>query len=93
MSYLYRNFFLYLFVVKDSMNTLNHHIDSTNHQRPLFQPCTRTEINTIITNNHHKQFDATTDDVKLLSSTKNQSSTLNNAHRSDTSMRSITKSI
>ncbi|CAF5183986.1 unnamed protein product [Rotaria magnacalcarata] len=75
---------------KNSINTLNTHIDATVRQRPVSQPCTRTETNAILTNNHHRQFGTTTDDAKILSSTKNNSSTFNNSNRSDISMRSIT---
>ncbi|CAF2159480.1 unnamed protein product [Rotaria magnacalcarata] len=75
---------------KNSINALNTHIDATVRQRPVSQPCTRTETNAILTNNHHRQFGTTTDDAKILSSTKNNSSTFNNSNRSDISMRSIT---
>ncbi len=75
----------------DSLDTSNNHIDSTIRQRPLSQPCTHTETNAILTDNHHRQFGTTTDDAKILSSTKNDSPPLNNSHRSDTSIRSITK--
>ncbi len=74
-----------------SSNSPNNHIDSTIRQRPLSQPCTHTETNAILTDNHHRQFGTTTDDAKILSSTKNDSPPLNNSHRSDTSIRSITK--
>ena len=65
-------------------------------QRPLSQPCTRTETNAILTNNHHRQFGTTTDDAKLLSTPPTHNSpptpaSLNNSHRSDISLRSITK--
>ncbi|CAF3186890.1 unnamed protein product [Rotaria socialis] len=64
-------------------------------QRPLSQPCTRTETNAILTNSHHRQLGTTTDDAKLLSSTRKHNSPpssncLNNSHRSDISLRSIT---
>ncbi|CAF3370653.1 unnamed protein product [Rotaria sp. Silwood1] len=75
---------------KNSIHTVNNHIDSTVRQRPLSQPCTRTETNAILTNNHHRQFGTTTDDAKILSSTKNNSPSFNNTHRSDVSIRSIT---
>ena len=74
----------------DSKNTLNHHSEYTIRQRPLSQPCTRIETNAILTNNH-RQFGTTTDDAKILSSTKNNSPSMNNSQRSDTSIRSITK--
>ncbi len=90
-----------------SSNSPNNHIDSTIRQRPLSQPCTRTETNALLTtNHHHRQFGTTTDDAKLLSSTtkrnspppplpppssSSSSSCLNNSHRSDVSVRSITK--
>jgi hypothetical protein len=83
------NFLLFL----DSFKNSNNQIDSTIRQRPLSQPCTRTETNAILTTNHHRQFGTTTDDAKILSSTKNDSPPLNNTHRSDTSIRSITKYI
>jgi hypothetical protein len=67
-----------------------HHPESIIRQRPLSQPCTRTETNAILTNNH-RQFGTTTDDAKILSSTKNDSPPLNSTHRSDASIRSITK--
>jgi hypothetical protein len=65
-------------------------------QRPLSQPCTRTETNAILTNSHHRQFGTTTDDAKILSSASKHSSPqtppcLNSSHRSDISLRSITK--
>jgi hypothetical protein len=71
-------------------------MESPIRQRPLSQPCTRTETNAILTNNHHRQFGTTTDDAKLLSSTTKHtsspsSSCLNTSHRSDISLRSITK--
>ncbi|CAF0994330.1 unnamed protein product [Rotaria sordida] len=75
---------------KNSFNTLNNHMDSISRQRPLSQPCTRTETNAILTNNHNRQFGTTTDDAKILSSTKNNSPSFNNSHRSDISIRSIT---
>jgi hypothetical protein len=71
-------------------------MESPIRQRPLSQPCTRTETNAILTNNHHRQFGTTTDDAKLLSSPPKHNSPstpscLNNSHRSDISLRSITK--
>jgi len=79
-----------------SLDSLSSHIESPIRQRPLSQPCTRTETNAILTNNHHRQFGTTTDDAKLLSSTTKQNSPplttcLNTSHRSDISLRSITK--
>ncbi|CAF3742067.1 unnamed protein product [Rotaria sordida] len=76
-------------------NSLNNHIESPIRQRPLSQPCTRTETNAILTNNHHRQFGTTTDDAKLLSTTQKHnsspsSSCINTSHRSDISLRSIT---
>jgi len=77
--------------------SLTNHNDSPVRQRPLSQPCTRTETNAILTNAHHRQFGTTTDDAKLLSSTTkpnvspSSSSCLNTSHRSDISLRSITK--
>ena len=77
-----------LFINSDTMN--HHHPESMIRQRPLSQPCTRTETNILLT--HHRQFGTTTDDAKILSSTKNDSPPLNNTtHRSDVSIRSITK--
>ena len=73
-------------------------MESPVRQRPLSQPCTRMETNAILTNNHHRQFGTTTDDAKLLSSSDNvkhnsplASTCLNTSHRSDISLRSITK--
>jgi len=73
------------------MNNSTNHIDINIRQRPLSQPCTRTETNILLTNNHQRQFGTTTDDAKILSSTKNDSPPLNSTHRSDASIRSITK--
>ncbi|CAF4624506.1 unnamed protein product [Rotaria sp. Silwood1] len=75
---------------RKSTNLLSTKKNSTVRQRPLSQPCTRTETNAILTNNHHRQFGTTTDDAKILSSTKNNSPSFNNTHRSDVSIRSIT---
>ncbi|CAF0961401.1 unnamed protein product [Adineta steineri] len=84
-------------------NSLNTHIESPIRQRPLSQPCTRTETSALLTNSHHhhRQFGTTTDDAKLLSTTTITTTTkhtispstscLNNSHRSDISLRSITK--
>ncbi|CAF4278161.1 unnamed protein product, partial [Adineta steineri] len=83
-------------------NSLNPHIESPIRQRPLSQPCTRTETSALLTNSHHhhRQFGTTTDDAKLLSTTTITTTTkhtispsiscLNNSHRSDISLRSIT---
>jgi hypothetical protein len=73
---------------KTSTDSMSTHTDSTIRQRPLSQPCTRTETNAILTNRH---FGTTTDDAKIFSSPKNTSTPLNNSHRSDLSIRSITK--
>lgn len=73
------------------MNSSTNHIDSITRPRPLSQPCTRTETSSLLTNNQQRQFGTTTDDAKMLSSTKNDSPPLNNSHRSDLSIRSITK--
>ncbi|CAF2115192.1 unnamed protein product [Rotaria magnacalcarata] len=75
--------------------SLSTQIELPIRQRPLSQPCTRTETNAILTNSHHRQFGTTTDDAKLLSSTRKHNSPpssncLNNSHRSDISLRSIT---
>ncbi|CAF3776398.1 unnamed protein product [Adineta steineri] len=72
------------------INILNTHNDSPIRQRPVSQPCTRTETNAILINHNHRQFDTSTDDAKILSSTKNISPLLNSSQRSDTSVRSIT---
>ncbi len=85
-----KNFFSNFLSSLDVIKTSNNHID---RQRPVSQPCTRTETNAILINNHHRQFGTTTDDAKILSSTKNDSPPLNNSHRSDISNRSITKYI
>ena len=78
------------------LDSLSTHMESPVRQRPLSQPCTRTETNAILTNSHQRQFGTTTDDAKLLSSTTQQNSPpasncLNTSHRSDVSLRSITK--
>jgi hypothetical protein len=92
----YSSFFSYFPSFLDSLN--NSHIESPIRQRPLSQPCTRTETNAILTTNNHRQFGTTTDDAKLLSSSTTPkhnsppaSSCLNSSHRSDISLRSITK--
>lgn len=68
-------------------------MESPVRQRPLSQPCTRTETNAILTSSHHRQLGTSTDDAKLLSTVRKQNSPpcLNNSHRSDISLRSITK--
>ena len=71
-------------------------VESPVRQRPLSQPCTRTETNAILTNNHQRQFGTTTDDAKLLSSvtkhtTSPSANCLSNSQRSDSALRSITK--
>lgn len=73
------------------LDPLNNPQESPIRQRPLSQPCTRTETNAILTN--HRQYGTTTDDAKLLSTVtkQNGSPCLNNSHRSDISLRSITK--
>lgn len=71
----------------------NKHPESTIRQRPVSQPCTRTETNALLAHKPHRQFGTTTDDAKILSSTKNDSPSLNHSHRSDASIRSITKSV
>lgn len=75
------------------LDSLTNHVDSPVRQRPLSQPCTRMETNAILTNTH-RQFGTTTDDAKLLSKpnvSPSLSSCLNTSHRSDISLRSITK--
>jgi len=69
---------------------LNNPQESPIRQRPLSQPCTRTETNAILTT--HRQYGTTTDDAKLLSTVTKQNGSLclNNSHRSDISLRSIT---
>ncbi|CAF1635095.1 unnamed protein product, partial [Adineta ricciae] len=76
-------------------NSLTSQMESPVRQRPLSQPCTRTETNAILTNNHQRQFGTTTDDAKLLSSatkhtTSPSANCLNSSQRSDTALRSIT---
>ena len=65
--------------------------ESSIRQRPVSQPCTRTETNALFIHKHHRGFDPINDDAKILSSTKNDSPSLNHSHRSDASIRSITK--
>lgn len=65
--------------------------ESSIRQRPVSQPCTRTETNALFIDKHHRPFDPTNDNAKILSSTKNDSPSLNHSHRSDVSIRSITK--
>lgn len=81
------------------LDSMNNHMESPIRQRPLSQPCTRTETNAILTNSQQRQFGTTTDDAKLLSSATTtpkqnsppSSNCLNTSHRSDVSLRSITK--
>jgi len=56
---------------------------TTNHQRPLSHPCSRADT-------HQRQLGTTTDDAKMLTSTKNDTPSLSNSHRNDSSIRSIT---
>jgi len=85
--------------VNTSVSSLNGSMDTTVRQRPLSQPCTRTETNAVLINSHHRQFGTSTDDAKLLSSatkhssppaTSHQPSCSNSSVRSDVSIRSIT---
>ena len=82
------------------LDPLNTPLDTPIRQRPLSQPCTRTETDALLTNHHHhhRQLGTTTDDAKLLSTSAHKrhaspasSTCLNASHRSDVSVRSITK--
>ena len=82
---------MFLFIVLCGSDSRNKQPDPTLRQRPVSQPCTRTEANALFIHKHHRAFGPTTDDGKMLSSTKNDSPSLNQSHRSDVSIRSITK--
>ena len=66
-------------------------VEASARQRPLSQPTSRLETSVEPTAHHHRPFDTSTDDAKILSSTKTESPQLNLTQRSDVCMRSITK--
>jgi hypothetical protein len=83
-------------LVVDASQGLHHPADASVRQRPLSQPCARAGTNSLLINSHARQWDTSpmSDDARFVSSVKMKSSSpLNNSHRSDQSMRSITKSV